>query len=952
MVTATTTSRKDYNKIGTEDDPVIIAQRFLNIYRQLHIFSDERKTAFNRMILEQPAEIRGMFGSLPGGAVLQQYVDDLEAAAGINRNIPNGVFNSTEGNKPQILAEALADVKTADVAATSQAAAQAAAAAAAQAAAAVQAQLAAQSAIPRNTAPASGTATIVADKSFAKDIADALKEAIIYVENNRPQPAAQPQYQVPPQQFQTPPQAESAPTTNQTAAGGDPNLAREIVSALKEVMVSSDNQRRQESAQLAKAIVESQGKIAKMLVQNNTANNAANNNANNIQINTAASFPPVDEIVKGIAKTQLALFREMAQTQTKEISAIISVALKESQQLSSQSMIQAIREMQKENLKFLQMHPVAYTAAPQPQAVSETNIQMKTPDSQQEAAPAAKSRDETIPEISGDEVSVANVEAAGEASEELTAKKKKKKKKKKKNNSEGLGLDGFAASLMDKVSSLTDKVSSLSGKKTVEEKAPEEPAQAVSPLTAETESAFDLPADGGLDIDLFADEPEAPLVQESFADQQPILSEEEPLIEEVISADEDHNNQPTTEEPAQTLPAEEIAIFPDPILNASTETIAEEETVLAVESEETTPAVTPAIIEEPEAIPAPEEMFSEQISEVSENDGLTLSSENNQIDMPAEDFTDENLLFQPAEELSSLADNSFAEEPIQFEEAELNANDWGLSAASDQEIEEDLPLENPEEAYDGGEEWTYEELPSDEAEIADQPVAELSGEDSSEEWEWEYEEVPEDEAENTAQPVAEMSGEDGGEEWEWEYEEVPEDEAGNADQPVAELSGEDNGEEWEWEYEEVPEDEAENTDQPVAELSGEDGGEEWEWEYEEVPEDEAENADQPVAEMVNAPVEDVPPTGHYDLLKETAEADMYNISSSDADPYRPQESAAEEPQNNLSSIYTGEVYFQEQVYNQDTQPPALDIPQSLPGNLGITESDGGDAPAEPYKPQN
>lgn len=30
------------------------------------------------MILEQPAEIRGMFSSLPGGAVLQQYVDELE----------------------------------------------------------------------------------------------------------------------------------------------------------------------------------------------------------------------------------------------------------------------------------------------------------------------------------------------------------------------------------------------------------------------------------------------------------------------------------------------------------------------------------------------------------------------------------------------------------------------------------------------------------------------------------------------------------------------------------------------------------------------------------------------------------------------------------------------------------------------------------------------------------
>ena len=66
-------SRKLYKKNhGDGEDPIIIAQRFLNIFRQLHIFSTERKEAFNKMILEQPPEIRGMFGSLPGGSVLQK----------------------------------------------------------------------------------------------------------------------------------------------------------------------------------------------------------------------------------------------------------------------------------------------------------------------------------------------------------------------------------------------------------------------------------------------------------------------------------------------------------------------------------------------------------------------------------------------------------------------------------------------------------------------------------------------------------------------------------------------------------------------------------------------------------------------------------------------------------------------------------------------------------------
>ena len=43
-------SRKLYKKNhGDGEDPIIIAQRFLNIFRQLHIFSTERKEAFNKM---------------------------------------------------------------------------------------------------------------------------------------------------------------------------------------------------------------------------------------------------------------------------------------------------------------------------------------------------------------------------------------------------------------------------------------------------------------------------------------------------------------------------------------------------------------------------------------------------------------------------------------------------------------------------------------------------------------------------------------------------------------------------------------------------------------------------------------------------------------------------------------------------------------------------------------
>ena len=62
----------------SEELPIIVAQRFLNIFRQLHIFSDERREAFNKMLLELPPEVKSIFQSLPGGTPLQEYMEDLE----------------------------------------------------------------------------------------------------------------------------------------------------------------------------------------------------------------------------------------------------------------------------------------------------------------------------------------------------------------------------------------------------------------------------------------------------------------------------------------------------------------------------------------------------------------------------------------------------------------------------------------------------------------------------------------------------------------------------------------------------------------------------------------------------------------------------------------------------------------------------------------------------------
>ena len=81
----TSEARRKAQRNG-EEDPVVVAQRFLNIYRQLHIFNPEKKEAFNHMLLELSPQIRGLFGQLPGGAMLQDYVDELAEKKGVEKS--------------------------------------------------------------------------------------------------------------------------------------------------------------------------------------------------------------------------------------------------------------------------------------------------------------------------------------------------------------------------------------------------------------------------------------------------------------------------------------------------------------------------------------------------------------------------------------------------------------------------------------------------------------------------------------------------------------------------------------------------------------------------------------------------------------------------------------------------------------------------------------------------
>ena len=906
------------------------------------------------MILEQPAEIRGMFSSLPGGAVLQQYVDELEEKNGLVRSTPDAAPQADyeEETRAKILATALAEANnqhhtpSADTQAeTAQIAAQAAAEAAARAAAEAQAKIAVQAAQAQIQAQAQALAqaqaqlqaqqqaqqtgqaspaktvfqpissTFTADASFAKEIASALKEAI--------------------------------------AANDD--IRKKDSEAVTQAIVSSQNKLAEIMAQNNKANIEAQNRLAQMLVQNNTAANASssNNNANNIQINTAATFPPVDEMLNGIVKIQSELFREMAKTQTSELSSIITLALKESQQLSTQSIITAIKEMQKENLKFLQAHPVVYTA-PAAQAVPEdyhvspvprAEPLRPLPDEEINAAPAAPVIQTTdiSREIFGDDTEDNDDTEIIAGGEEIAVQKKKKKKKKKKKNSEGLSLDSLASSLFDKVSTLTDKVSNLSGKKNQKEEDPAEKAANDFSFPEKQEAS-----NGGLDFSLFDnDVPSAAAEPEKTAELSP--------ASEDTAADEDQWEY-------VEVPAEEILSQLQPEQTAQTEEPASEEQSSAVLADNddwgyhTTTEEFPA-----ENIPAePVDLPSEEIATDWGIESDTSSAETEDISKPIQNSPLSEDTVSP-EETAAEPDTAVTDEAP----AENADEGWEYAAVPEEEsvAEPDTAVTDEASAENTDEGWEYVAVPEEEsvAESADGNTAEGD-------WEWEYEEVSEDDGNTaeTAQPANSSAAVPTGpdtesyeaQDWEWDYEEVSEDEgtsaadAGSAIQTQSEDEGweyveipeDEAGADEDWEYVEVPEEEAEagngdgeweyveipEGEETYQAESGE--GSDWEWEYEEVPEDDGSTAEFP---------------------QQTESAETTPTD----DPYRPEtalQTPAETETTSLSSMYSGEVYFQDNVYdNLETakEEETFKIPEDIGDGPGLADLETGEAPNEPYKPQ-
>ena len=917
-------SRKLYKKNhGDGEDPIIIAQRFLNIFRQLHIFSTERKEAFNKMILEQPPEIRGMFGSLPGGSVLQEYVDELEQSAGVARD-HSGEFQTASAT-PELNDE----ISRAKILATALAEAQIQANAKLQNSI-PQAQPQPAAAAPQPAAPTyAGPAKIVADASFAKEIAAAFSQALKFSEErsqtgNKQLAAAV----IASQEKMAKIFAEKSSNSELTSAliATQEKMAQalaENAAAIKNMPVKSLGSGKETSfsspdgsREILDAIRESQDRMAQMIMQHNTmaASNSSNTNANNIQIN-ATPMPPMEDIVKGIVKAQSELFREMSETQTKELSAIISVALKESQQLSTQTIVEAMERMQKENQKFFEQQTKnAPKVAVQPVYIQPEKDKAPRPI----PVSPAEQEDFQIPEVNpgteNDELNelFSDENNAAEDEEELPKKKKKKKKKKNKNKDSGTETNGLDFSLFD------------------------DGVQAAAKLKDGIKDGL-----SSLASSLFKKDEE----NENIG--LPDIDADMPLSET------------PTEFPNTETPAESPAENAEPVAEDAEwiwEEVPAEETTAAETGNAAAESAEPAAEEAEwtwEEVPAEETTAAETENAPAESaEPAAEDAEWTWEEVPAEETTaaeTENAAAESAEPAAEDAEWTWEEVPAEETTAAETENAPAESAepaiAVTENQNEDFNLDDLITEYSGEQPAGFALTDEQENTVKEVPAVETVAPDESEDsgWEWEYEEVPEDQTEtlpeNTTEevPAAEMTAapdesEDG--DWEWEYEEVPEDQTETLPEntaeevPAAEMTAapdESEDSDWEWEYEEVPEDQTEtlpeNTAEevPAAEMNvapdeSEDG--DWEWEYEEVPEDQTE-----------IPAES----------KETA-------TEAAAVPY-----VSENDEETANPLYSGDLIFHDDVYKNADDGSPLPV-DGL--NLGIAEIGDEKENKEPYIPKD
>ena len=724
-----------------EELPIIVAQRFLNIFRQLHIFSNERREAFNKMLLELPPEVKNIFQTLPGGTPLQEYMEDVEQKSkGIE---PTGHHEHKKSST--ILQDAIQHQE--------------------------------------NSVTSGGGAGVAISGDFAKILANSLAqsnaEIIKELQNSRP----------------------AAGGTGSVAANGamklvaDESFTNIISKALAEAIENSEKKRLEDNKIIANSFMELQENLSKLIEQNGQVKFVTDEKGET----KALSSMPMKGIVDDLVKAQSEFLKETSKNQKEELASIISTAIKESQKLSTQTLIESLKQMGDGNSPT----PITYAASSPKGASMETVeqalkaqgkefssiISMALKESQKNSAQTIAETLESMKKdssVSGGQNNLkveeimrmqANLfrDIARAQNQEFSALISAALKESQRQSTEAI----IAA--LSKLQNLPVQTVAVPVPMATSSQPIETVRKEFEPTAIKAESAVSPVIDTPLinkyinDDVLKDDEDDDDEVKEE------IVAQEEPQKKKKKKKKKKNKEAAVADTVETATVAEEAAVADD----AENVSVSSEQKPASVTKE--TPKTENVQASQKQSQTDEKEKTADIVSVQSAKSSEVAAESTASQPKPAQSMLERLMTISTA---FSTADD--------IKETEDDDNDWGWGTASEDKYNsyeqpndtlnnDGFSFDNDGASYyaedassaagsDQDWEWEYEEVPAD---------AEGYGEEGQD-WEWEYEEVPAD---------AEGYGEEG-QDWEWEYEDVPEDEQGTEQQNVAGYGDQDSG----WDY--------------------------------------------------------------------------------------------------------------------------------------------------------
>ena len=74
--------QENEEELEEEELPILTAQRFLNIFRQIHIFAERKRRQFDEELLALPSDVIKALAGIPGASLLLNHIDELKGISG------------------------------------------------------------------------------------------------------------------------------------------------------------------------------------------------------------------------------------------------------------------------------------------------------------------------------------------------------------------------------------------------------------------------------------------------------------------------------------------------------------------------------------------------------------------------------------------------------------------------------------------------------------------------------------------------------------------------------------------------------------------------------------------------------------------------------------------------------------------------------------------------------